>query len=213
MAAYNFKKDEQHMTLEVDGKKTVNHPTTDQIDEALTLVANSSSRFATLSCSKMHYIQTALGSHGGLILEYQDGSTDNHFQSLETDLPFDKISQAFRGYARGESSWKQGFQWEPIRVNKGSNSLKRISMVGLLLFVVFSIPLFLKAIGKDDPTNLFGLDLTSYMTFWSYLMVLSSLDNLRNIKSIRGRVRAGAIASIILASFFTVFLIIDLFKR
>ena len=46
------------------------------------------------------------------VLEYQEGSLDNHYRALGDNIKFDQILVAFRKYRDGDPSWRTDFNWE-----------------------------------------------------------------------------------------------------
>ncbi len=184
------------MTLEVENQKNIDNPSAEQIDEAISSLQLPSPSFAILSHSSMEYVQTAFGKGDGLLLEYQDGSVENHFQSIQTDLSQKKVAEVFCAFNNCDSSWKHSVEWRQLELKSKAGPLKRFSMVCFILFLLFSIPLF---VGLDDDKRVKFLDLNllTYFTLWSYLMLLSSLSDLRNFKNVDGRAKVYAITSVV----------------
>lgn len=75
--------------------------------------------FAVLSKNEMTYIQAAL-SHfedEGFILEYQEGSIEQHYTATEKRIPKEAILSAFFAYLKGDASWKNAYLWEKTDFN------------------------------------------------------------------------------------------------
>ena len=70
--------------------------------------------FVILSQNDMTYVQSAV-SHlegEGFILEYQDGSLNQHYVATDCNIPLETILKIFLAYLKGDSSWKTDFLWE-----------------------------------------------------------------------------------------------------
>jgi hypothetical protein len=48
------------------------------------------------------------------VLEYQDGSLDQHFQAVDGPITLDRVISAFIRYLRGDKSWRADFRWEKM---------------------------------------------------------------------------------------------------
>lgn len=71
--------------------------------------------FVILSKNDMNYIQAALSDYegeDGLLLEYQEGSLDKHFNTVDSNISKEDVLSAFLKYLKGDSSWKERFIWE-----------------------------------------------------------------------------------------------------
>lgn len=51
-----------------------------------------------------------------IVMEYQEGGTDNHFQCTQ-EISKAKVQTAFLKYLKGDPSWKNDFQWKKIDVS------------------------------------------------------------------------------------------------
>lgn len=64
-----------------------------------------------------HYVQVGLGERAAtrspwLALEHRSGGPDRHFRVEVADRA--RIVQAFIGFADGDDSWQQGFDWRRV---------------------------------------------------------------------------------------------------
>ena len=59
------------------------------------------------------YIQCDL-DFGKYALEYQDGSTEQHYRATNFRLPLDRVITAFKKYRNDDDSWKADFQWKRL---------------------------------------------------------------------------------------------------
>lgn len=85
--------------------------------------------FAILSKSGLTYLQAStdisyLGGSkkksSGFVLEYQDGSLDEHYQAIEP-LKRDQVLQAFEWYLQRDRRWISAFVWKKIPLGNGTN--------------------------------------------------------------------------------------------
>lgn len=104
------------MRLELENGRTIQDPNTLEIEDHLRTLDGESNGFAILSQSDLSYIQVAGGCETGLSIEYQDGSTDQHYASTAGDASFHDVVEAFRAYAGGDDRWKTMFEWEEIDI-------------------------------------------------------------------------------------------------
>jgi len=69
--------------------------------------------YAILSRSSLHFIQCCAMDDPpwGFVLEYQDGSTDDHYRALGGPIDLHRIVAAFAKYLARDPSWQQDFRW------------------------------------------------------------------------------------------------------
>jgi hypothetical protein len=90
-------------------------PTLANVNKALSDIQNATQDpFVILKRTEMTYLQTAY-SNEGYALECQFESTDNHFTAKGT-FSHEAIAQAFELYFKGDTSWKQGIEFEKMNV-------------------------------------------------------------------------------------------------
>jgi len=70
--------------------------------------------FAILGIDPHYYIQCAKQKEPPYeyVLEYQDGSLDQHYQLVDGPITLDHVISAFLKYLRRDMSWQSDFQWE-----------------------------------------------------------------------------------------------------
>ena len=90
-----------------------NNATQKDIDEAFS-DDYGRGEFIILSKDKQIYIQAAGENDGPYVLEYREGSKDQHFQTSKSDLSKEQIKAAFTKYLSGDNSWKSDFKWQQI---------------------------------------------------------------------------------------------------
>lgn len=62
------------------------------------------------------YMQTACDDENEFVLEYQEGSVEQHYQCANRYLKLGGVIDIFQRYARGDDSWKNENEWELINV-------------------------------------------------------------------------------------------------
>lgn len=79
-------------------------------------------QFAILGPSDQTYIQTLL-TPDGFVLQYQEGSTEHHFETDRGDLSSAEVVEAFSAYLERNPAWKFPFSWHRVEVRTGSYRL------------------------------------------------------------------------------------------
>jgi hypothetical protein len=99
---------EPRLELTLESGRVVPDPTEDDIRSSI-----GGEEFAILGDEPDTYIQCAEQPEPpyGYILEYQDGSTDRHYQAAGP-VTLDQVIAAFHKYLRRDSSWRSDFRWE-----------------------------------------------------------------------------------------------------
>ena len=101
------------LVLQLEDGTYINMPMVERIEKALHgLSFDSDNGFAILSRGDQTYIQCATTSWGQFVLEYQEGSLDQHFQATDP-VELDDVLVAFRAYALGRA-WKDRFTWRKL---------------------------------------------------------------------------------------------------
>ncbi len=74
--------------------------------------------FAILALDDETYIQCSSEAqpYGQYLLEYQQGSTAEHFRATDPRITSDRVVKAFCKYLEGDESWRLDFRWEPMAV-------------------------------------------------------------------------------------------------
>ena len=118
------------------------------LDEALIIrslqaLDREDDSFLILSKDEMSYIQTCRESDGRYVLEYQEGSLDQHYECADALLTFQKVSMAFTGYFNGTDEWKTALTWQPLgsSAEGGGTALpvKLLVMVVVAAVIAFTI--------------------------------------------------------------------------
>ncbi len=74
--------------------------------------------FAILSSGENTYLQCfdAPEPDWEYILEFQEGSVDEHYTAVDHPITLDRVVAAFTKFLHGDATWRDDFQWEKIEV-------------------------------------------------------------------------------------------------
>jgi hypothetical protein len=100
------------MQLEIGTGQIVKEPSLDQIAEALKALPGGEDSFAILSHSDQTYMQTAGSAADGFELEYQAGSTREHYMCTNQHVSLDVTIRVFQLYAQRDIRWLSELAWE-----------------------------------------------------------------------------------------------------
>jgi len=98
------------MRLEQEVGEAIEDPTPEAVERVLRGLRVARNHFAILETDRMHYIQTARGDDGSLMLEYQDGSLSEHYEV--GPVPLTEVIAAFQSYLGGDGQWRSRFAWQ-----------------------------------------------------------------------------------------------------
>jgi len=104
------------MVLELENGRRIEDPNALQIEEHLGTLDGESNGFAILSESELTYLQAAGGVEAGFAVEYQDGTTDQHYTATAAGISLEDVVEAFRRYTGGDGAWRTMFEWEKIDI-------------------------------------------------------------------------------------------------
>jgi hypothetical protein len=80
--------------LEVEGAAPIANPTPEQVERGLRWLESAGRDYAILEQQASRYLQAAPNGDGVYLLEYQEGSPDQHFRASRP-LPLDDVAGAF----------------------------------------------------------------------------------------------------------------------
>ena len=103
----------------------VENPTAAQVTEILESFSKDTDSFAILEKNPQVFIQTAMLPGAEFILEYREGSSEQHFRSKST-LPLEEIQEAFQLYLLDDMSFKDNYEWELALASSGKGCLEAI---------------------------------------------------------------------------------------
>jgi hypothetical protein len=97
--------------------ESMNAPTADDIKQAFDAMLRGDIEYVILENENTGaFIQAAGVPDEYFVLEYQEGSLDQHFQAANPDLTPEKALAAFLEFNRGESAWKLRFTWKHVKL-------------------------------------------------------------------------------------------------
>jgi hypothetical protein len=107
-----------------DGTK-ISNPSPADIEDVLNSLQGGADQFAILERRTSRgegFIQTITGDRDpdtGFVLEYQEGSSERHYQAIYNALGHEftrkDVISAFQSYANGDDSWKGKYKWEKVK--------------------------------------------------------------------------------------------------
>ena len=104
------------MILNINDERRVHKPNAARIHAAFDELGRE--EFLILSRDDENYVQTYLDEDGDLLLEYRDGSEDQHYSAEETDLDRRRVAGLFVAYTEGDASWNEGLSWELLEFDE-----------------------------------------------------------------------------------------------
>jgi hypothetical protein len=102
------------MDLELDSGRAFHGVT-----EADLLASIEGEEFAILSKDPNTYIQCAeqVETPNEFVLEYQDGSLEDHYEATDQPVTLERVLAAFVKYLRGDESWRSDFRWQKMDIS------------------------------------------------------------------------------------------------
>lgn len=126
------------MELIVNGEKLTGLVSDRQIEESIRSLAGDGDSFAILARADQVYIQTSGDPRNGFVLEYRDGSEEEHYSCSNFELTAEQIIRAFQSYLAGDDKWKSELEWQPqaFEYSGRTSTGKKVAVaVGLILTV------------------------------------------------------------------------------
>jgi hypothetical protein len=99
--------------LEVEGAAPIDNPTPEQVEQGLRWLESAGRDYAILEQRASNYLQTAPNGDGAYLLEYQEGSPDQHFRASRP-LPLDDVAGAFVAHLGQDAGWRSRYDWEKV---------------------------------------------------------------------------------------------------
>lgn len=130
------------MKLEFESRLNIKNPTPDQILKGIQDLDGKTNSFAILSKNENTYVQVAGDFNEGFVLEYQNGSVDEHFVSSNKKLPGYDVVKIFTAFSQGDVNWFSEYQWDKEEIKSKGGCMS----VLVLLFLVVGIPIVLSVI-------------------------------------------------------------------
>ncbi len=102
------------LRLEVENGQVLENPSANDIAIAIAGMKSDGNAFAILSRDEMFYMQISGDPTGGFDIEYQEGSTKEHFRAEGDPFPMQQIVPAMQDYAAGGAEWQKRFTWKRL---------------------------------------------------------------------------------------------------
>ena len=103
------------MRLSIGGARQILNPTAFEIEGAVGSLDPNADGFAILELDEQTYMQTSANADGSFVLEYQEGSPEDHYATTGA-VTARAVIEALQAYARGDGSWKTRFAWERVQL-------------------------------------------------------------------------------------------------
>ena len=92
------------MRIELEAAAPIDEPTPEEVEHGLRSLRLPDNSFAILEASPGSYIQAA-GDEDSFDLEYQQGSTDDHYR-VPDEVRLEEAIGAFQRYLRQDGAWR-----------------------------------------------------------------------------------------------------------
>jgi hypothetical protein len=102
------------MKLIIEGTRLIDNPCPAEIRKAISQLDARGDGFLILMSDDMNYIQCSRNAKTGFMVEYREGSADDHYGSEKNDLDTETVSTIFSGYVTGDTAWKNGIRWAKL---------------------------------------------------------------------------------------------------
>jgi hypothetical protein len=107
--------------IEFEAAPPVDDPTLEQVEQGLRALRFPGDTFAILELRPSTYIQAATDDEGSFVVEYRDGSSDDHFRAARA-MRLEDVIAAFQSYLRQDDQWRSRFEWEKLDLSSGGAS-------------------------------------------------------------------------------------------
>jgi len=97
------------MELIFGGEKPI-HASVESITHGVFSLTEDSDSFLVLERLPMHYMQAAKTGADSYVVEYQQGSLQEHYQAC--NLSVDQACELLLMYFHGDESWRQACDWQ-----------------------------------------------------------------------------------------------------
>ena len=127
------------MYLEINGN-AVNEPVSDElIEKTVYSFTGEGDSFMILLVDEMTYMQASGDPGSGFVLEYQDGSLEQHYYCADSDISAGKITDAFRSYLAQDDKWRKKYHWkrEYAEANAGAGIVKYLILLCIAAILAF----------------------------------------------------------------------------
>jgi len=171
------------MKLEAEGQRAIVDPHGNEIQSAVSRLSLPDRTFLILSRSGTSYLQVMMIDSNRLVLEYRDGSAEQHFRSARDDFSTSEVVGILEAYRRGEDSWRNENEWRRIDVSARQNPWDKVSAVSMIGGVVLLLDSVI-ALKRADRDAIFGLEAMDALAIACVVMMPSAIIDLRRPRSI-----------------------------
>lgn len=128
------------MELIVNGDKVEGFVSEQKIEESIRSLTGEDDSFAILARDDQTYIQTSGDPNHGFVLEYRDGSEEEHYSCSNFELSAEQVIRAFQSYLAANDKWKSELEWQPqVFDYSGGTSAGKKAVVVIGLVVIAAI--------------------------------------------------------------------------
>ena len=110
------------------------NPSETKIREVIHPLPGGHDSFAILSCDAEHYILAVGGGLDGFVLDYCEGSWDQHFRCSDTSLSTEIVIEAFLSYTCGGGK-PESLEWVIAEKPPLSTSTIILILIGFVVIV------------------------------------------------------------------------------
>ena len=111
------------MQLTIEDGTVITNLTPETLRAALAKLRQPSCNFAVLDARQDFYIQTAVNDDGSFVLEYQQGTLDDHYEVPYRIIYVEDVVDAFESFLLEDGRWKEIFEWEKVNFGDISPSV------------------------------------------------------------------------------------------
>lgn len=129
------------LQLFINGDASDRPVSADLIAETVASLTDKGEFFLVLARDELTYIQTSGSTETGFVLEYQDGSLEQHYSCIEAPLRTSQIVETLQRYYTNHDRWKSNFTWEKedLGVTTTQKSLGARTIVSVLGITIAAI--------------------------------------------------------------------------
>lgn len=123
------------MKLKTSYQDPVEDPDADDIRDALRTLDTEERGFMILSRGDHQFIQSGGSPENGFDLEFQDGSTDEHYRAEGDPFTRGEVEQTYIQYLRDETGWKDEYTWNKKDLSSSSGCLSALLLLPLIRLI------------------------------------------------------------------------------
>ncbi len=123
--------------LKLGSGEEIRDPSPEDVERSLRSMPDGDGSTVILQRDDARFMQTAWErTEGFMVLEYNEGTADLHFQCL-SGLEKERVIRAFLGYLDGHDDYKRDFDWKPLHrpLFGGARSLMKVLVIAITAFI------------------------------------------------------------------------------